>query len=280
MVKYKKIFIIGILTGILIFLGLSIFKIIDPFYVDDGKNRIYDEAGLLTEDEKLSLSKKINKYSQKRNLDIVIYTANEDYTDEVKIMANEKYIDNVQVFANEFHDSLDGGKHNPYVMLTINMYDRDVNVTSYNSAENNIDVERATKIRKYITPSLSEGDYYKAFDKFINKSYKYLGIRLGVNPDSIFLNDFILIIISFIVGLFGIGSMLAEVRFNKKPKLIQIDASLANIVDKKDNYIRTSTTKTRIVKNDNSSGGGGSFGGGSSGSTSGGSSYSGSSGKF
>ena len=59
------------------------------------------------------------------------------------------------------------------------------------------------------------------------------------------------------------------------------DFSSSRVVDRRDNYLRTSVTKTRKPSSDNNSSGGGFSGGGSSGgTTSGGHSHSGSRGGF
>lgn len=270
MVKNKKGIMIILLLVLL--LAFFVFKLVDPFYVDDGENRIYDEANLLTEDEKNLLSKKANKYSQKRDMDIYIYTSNEAYDGDV------------QNFANDFYDKIDSGQYRDGVLITLNMKTRYINISGYNKGSKYMDSSRASRLREYISSDFTSGNYYRGFDKYLDKTYKYLGVRPGANPDSIFLNNIVLLAMSLLAGGFGVGAMLGEVRGSKRSGINYRDANTSRIIDKKDTYLTTNVTRTRIIRNDSGprGGSGGSFGGGgsSSGTTSGGNTYSGSSGKF
>ncbi len=59
-----------------------------------------------------------------------------------------------------------------------------------------------------------------------------------------------------------------------------MDFSNSKVINRRDNYLRTSVTKTRKPSNNNKSSGGGFGGGGGGGTTSGGHSHSGSRGSF
>ncbi len=157
------------------------------------------------------------------------------------------------------------------------MKEREFNVRGYN--ENGyIDNSRANKLSDYIFREVAKGEYYKGMDKFISKSYKYLGVRPGLNPESIFFNNFILLGFSLLVGGIGVGSMLGGLLSNKPTGISYRNANNSRIIDKNDNFITTNVTRTKIIRNDSSGGsGGGSSGGSSGGTTSGGNRVGGSS---
>ncbi|MBW8349761.1 TPM domain-containing protein [Bacillus sp. IITD106] len=232
------------------------------------EQKIYDYAGLLTDDQVQKLEAMANEYGAKRNTDFIILTTNGTEGKGAK-----KYMQ-------DFYDDKAPGYDKPHgnaAILTIDMEKRDVYLAGFYKAEKYLDDERLTQIREKITPDLSSGNYEQAFEDFIKTSYKYMGFRPGVNPDSLFFNIWFQIICSLglagiIVGIMAYNSG-GRVTINSST---YEDSNNSRVLDRRDIYIRTTTTKRR--KPSNNSSGGGSRGGG--GFTSGGHSHSGSGGKF
>lgn len=229
--------------------------------------KIYDNAGLLNDAQIQRLEKMANEYGAKRNTDFIILTKKD--ADGIDI---EKYM-------GDFYDETAPGYDQPHgntVILAIDMHERDVFLAGFKKAEKYLDSNRLDSIRGKITPDLSSGNYEHAFETFIKTSYKYMGFRPGVDPDSFFFNIWFQIICS--LGLAGI--IVGIMAYNSGGRITinsstYEDQNKSRVLDKSDVYIRTTTTKRRKPTN-NSSGGGGSGGG----ITGGGHSYSSSRGKF
>lgn len=233
------------------------------------KQRIYDYAGLLSESEVKELEALAEKYGEKRNTDFIILTTNNEENKDTK------------EFTQDFYDEQAPGYDRPHgntAILTLDMKKRNVYVAGFYKAKKYLDDDRADLVRKKITPELSDGNYYKAFDSFIKISSKYMGFRPGVNPDNIFFNIWFQIVAS--IGIAGavVGAMAyqsgGKVTVNART---YHDIENTRVNHKRDQYIRTTTTKRRKPSNKSSGGG---FSGGGGGVTRGGHSHSGSIGKF
>lgn len=234
------------------------------------KQRIYDFAGLLTEEEINKLETISNKYSVKMNTDMIVLTTNDTKGKDVV-----KYME-------DFYDEKALGYDKPHgncAILTIDMQHREVYLAGFYKAEQYLDDSRLDLIRDKITPNLSKGNYYNAFRYFIETSYKYMKVRPGVNPDNILFDLWFQIIASLAIAGIVVGIMAhnsgGKVTVNNATYL---DFNNSKVIKRRDNYIRTSITKTEKPSSNNSSGG--SIGGGGGGVTSGGHSHSGSRGSF
>lgn len=232
------------------------------------KTLIYDEAGLLNQDEYHELNLMANEYGAERETDIIIYTSNNDENMDVVVMTEDFYDDKAPGY-----DKL----HRNAVILTMDMRNRDVYIAGFYKAEEYLDNERVNKIREKITPDLSNGDYKLAFEKYIKTAHKYMGFEPGVNPDNILFNGWFQLAVSL-----GVGGMIVTMMAYRSGGRVTVnrqtyeDASTSGILDSQDQYTRTTTTKRKIERNN----GGGSGGRGGGGTTGGGHSHSGSRGSF
>lgn len=240
---------------------------------NESKQRIYDYANLLTPEEVEDLENLSNKYSNRREVDIIILTTNN---------TEGKYVVN---YMQEFYEEKALGYDKPHgnvAILTLDMENRDVYVSGFYKGKEYLDDNRSDMVRRKISPSLSNGDYYGGFNSFIKTTYKYMGIKPGVDPNNILFNIWFQLIVSLGIAGIVVGSM-----FYRSSGKMTInegtyrDSSSSRVISRRDNYIRTSVSKHRRPSNNNSRGGssgGGMSGGG--GTTSGGHSHSGSAGKF
>jgi len=212
------------------------------------------------------------KYSIKRETDFVILTTdNTNGKDVVKYM--EDFYDNMALGYNKPHGNT--------AIITIDMQHREVYLAGFYKAETYLSDYRLDLIRDKITPYLSNGDYYKAFSKFIKLGYKYMGMEPNVDPDNILFNLWFQIVVSLVIAGIIVGAM----AYNSGGRVTvsqgtYMDFSNSKVINRRDNYLRTSVTKTRKPSNNNKSSGGGFGGGGGGGTTSGGHSHSGSRGSF
>ncbi|AOZ94669.1 TPM domain-containing protein [Paenibacillus crassostreae] len=230
------------------------------------KTLIYDEAGLLTQDEYNELNVMANKYGAERETDIIIYTTN-----------NEDNVD-VMVMTQDFYDEQAPGydkAHGNAVILTMDMRNRDFYLAGFYKGKEYLDDGRLDKINAKITPDLANGDYKLAFEKYIKTAHRYMGFEPDVNPDNILFNGWFQLAVSLGVGGLVVGLMAyrsgGRVTVNRQT---YEDASTSGVLEHRDQYLRTTTTRQKIEKNN----GGGSGGGG--GTTGGGHSHSGSRGSF
>jgi uncharacterized protein len=235
----------------------------------EGNQKVYDFAGLLTKEETVSLEEISNKFSQKRQVDIIILTtADTEGKDVVKYME-------------DFYDEKGLGYDKPHgntAILTLDMEHRDVYVAGFYKGKEYLDDSRCDLIRQKITPDLSAGNYYEAFHSFMELSYRYMGIRPGVNPENILFKLWFQVLASLAAG----GIMVLIMAYNSGGRATTregtyLDSSNSGVVDKRDVFVRTTTTKRKNPNNESKGGGGSGMGGGISG---GGHSHSGSRGKF
>ncbi len=234
----------------------------------DSKNLIYDEANLLNEQEKSELNALANEYGAERQTDFVILTTNNTENQDVQLLTEDFYDEHALGFDKA---------HGNAVILTLDMYNRDIYLAGFYKAKDYLDSGRLDKIRNKITPDLTEGNYKLAFEKYINLSYKYMGYKPGVNPDNILFNIWFQLVAALAIGGVVVGVMTyrsgGRVTVNRAT---YEDSSTSSVIDRQDRYIRTTVTKRKIEKNNNNGGGGG----GGGGTSRGGHSHSGSRGSF
>lgn len=258
-----------LLACILVIVPLDLAGAAESSPASTDKQLIYDEAGLLTQEQVDRLNAMANEYGAERNTDIIIYTT-----------LNEEGID-VEILTEDFYDEHAPGYDKPHgnaVILTLDMDNRQIDLAGFYKAEEYLDNSRLTHIRGKITPDVTNGDYELAFEKYILTAHEYMGYRPGVNPESILFNIWFQLAVSLGIGAVVVGIMTyrsgGRVTVNRQT---YEDASTSGILDRQDRYLRTTVTKRKIERNNNNGGPGGGGGGGIS---KGGHSHSGSRGSF
>ncbi|MFP3391748.1 TPM domain-containing protein [Brevibacillus sp. SIMBA_040] len=234
----------------------------------EGKKLIFDEVGLLKQEEYKELTTLAKQYGEHRETDIIILTTNNDVSGDVIKMTED------------FYDEYAPGYDKPHgnaVILTLDMKNRDVYLAGFYKAKTYLDDERLDKIRNKITPDLNSGDYALAFQTYMQTVDKYMGYEPGVNPDNPLFNVWVQLGASSIIGGIIVAAMVFRsggcITINRRT---YEDANTSGILDRRDQYIRTTVTKQKIQRQESN----GSGGGGGGGTTSGGHSHSGSRGSF
>ena len=228
---------------------------------------VYDYAGLLTDSEKASLENLAAELSAERGIAFIILTTND---------TDGKYIKD---YMSDFVDNSEVGYESPggsTAIIALDMMNRDVYLAAFGNAKTYLDYKRLEKIREKVTPALSEGNYEKGFEQFIDQAHYYSGYEPGFNPDNLLYKFWFQLLVSVSIAAIAVGIMVA----NRGGRITvdnstYIDSDNSGVTNSRDTYITTHISKVKKPSNNNKGGGG--FGGGVSG---GGRSFSGSGGKF
>lgn len=117
-----------------------------------GRPRVYDGAGLLSENEVLSLSKKLEDLSRKHNMDILVLTS-----DSLNGMDTDDYAD-------DFYDY--NGYQDDGVLLFVSMSSREMYISTKGKGTEYVTDYGIDYIFEKISDNLSDGKYYDAFVKY------------------------------------------------------------------------------------------------------------------
>jgi uncharacterized protein len=197
---------------------------------------IYDNAGLLSTSEADYLDEMCTEYGNDAGIDIIILTHNDS-----NAVYAERYIEN-------FYDNMLYGDS---VILLVDMYNREVFIEGYGTAESKINSSRIDDILDKITPHISDEEYKTAFEKYIKLSAKYMNLK------PIYLRAWFQFIIAIAVGAITVAIM----AYNSGGKMTvgsntYMDPNHSGLIGRRDDYIRTQVTRVR-KPTQNSGGGGG-----------------------
>lgn len=252
-------------VGFFVFFFFFSFSIMTGTAASPDKQRIYDYANLLSKDDVEELETLSAQLSEKRETDFIILTTNDtEGKDVVKYMQ-------------DFYEEQALGYDKPHgnvAILTLDMQHREVYLAGFSKAKTYLDNERMNLIRERITPDLTDENYVKAFKTFMKKSDEYMEFKPGVNPENILFKWWFQLIASLSVGGLIVGIM----AYNTGGRMTVYEGTYrdnenSKILNRKDQYIRTTISKHKKPSSNNSGGGGGGI-------TSGGHSHSGSRGSF
>lgn len=167
-----------------------------------------------------------------------------------------KYMQNfTDQLAKEFNRKKDN-----MAVITLDMGDRWVDLAGFGRAETYLPDSRLDMIRGEITPSLSAGNYYEAFDLFFDFGDEYLD-----KHPNIFFNTFFQLALS--LGLAGAIVFFMAYTSGGRVTVTSrtyLDESNTKIIDKHDIYLRKTVTRKRKPSSKSGGGGGGISGGGRS----------------
>lgn len=220
------------------------------------KKLIYDQADLLTPQEEQSLTQLARQYAPEHQTDFIIYTSNNPEGRDVQLMTEDLY------------DRKAFGYNQPFgnaVILTMDMYNREVYLAGFGTAEHTLNNSRLDKVRSKITPELAAGNYEAAFAKYIQLSNEYMNYKLGTTPDNLLFKLWFQLLIAA-----AIGGIIVWIMAARSGGVVTVDrstyedSSVSGVLDSYDNYTHTTVTKHKIEKSSSSGGGGGTSSGGHS----------------
>ncbi len=218
-----------------------------------------DKAGLLNKSEASELVERLEVASDKNNYTFAIITT------------NDLQGVSIETYANNYYNSAIKGKNpsDDYVLLTVDMGSRKVNVRSMNLGSNrNLIESECSDIREYITSDLTGGYYYDAFSGFLNKSVEMVQKVDGTLPfpwlKALAISLVIGLVLSFIIVMILKKQLKSVAMRPDASDYIRPDS--LNIKSSHDFFLYSTVTKTAKPKNNDSGGGSRSSGGSSTGS--------------
>lgn len=273
-------------------------------------NYVYDEAELLSQEEYYLIEEMSSTYGKEAGIDIIILTHDNPNAKDGDLYIEDFYDQKV------YGTAYDGDS----AILLIDMSRRDIVIHGYGQAETYLHSKRINVIIEEITPYLTSGDYYQAFELFIQNSAAYMkddselnydhnyqyntpngnnGGSSGSYPggsnnyyydtnnnyngtvDSILTNVWFQLLISLVIGGIVVGVM----AYNSGGKITvgsstYMDQNHSGLIGRRDTYLHTHVTRVRRPQNNTPKGGGFNAGGFSGGVSSGGHSHSSGRGSF
>ena len=243
----------------------------------DASQKLYDFADILTDEEERILKEKIAAYIEKTNMDLVIVTFNEDFTEQQNI-----------AYADDFYDyndfALDYENYSGTILIrNTNKFDPYYYMGTTGNARLYYD-DRLDYILDSIYYDIKSGNYLKAFNNYIGYLNLYYdkgisetmkGYEIGEKGQLV---EKYVVPYKFILIGASIATLITMLILVSKNKMVKKSTEANSYMDKnsikyrkKDKKLISSNTVSHVNSSNSSGGGhgGGSFGGGHIGSSGG-----------
>ena len=174
-----------------------------------------------------------------------------DYTDGYIGRYVEQVYDEMGLGYGENHDG---------ILLLVCMSTREYRILSNGFAASAITMDAIDKIGDYITPDLSDGYYFDAFEKFADKCEYYLDGYLNGFPFDFLKFGLISLGVGAAVGLITVLIMKAQLKSvrRKQDANVYVKSGSMHITRAGDYFLYRNLSKTARQTNNSSSSGGGS----------------------
>jgi uncharacterized protein len=218
---------------------------------------IYDDAQLLSENQAAKLQDRLQELSDKYDTQIVVATLQSVNGGDADILA-EAFYDGKDL---GYGDSRDG------ILLIIMMDIREFRIVSNGEAAEALTPGRIDKITDAITPALSDGNYYEAFDTFADKCEYYLDGHINGFPFDAGKSLVIALVIGIVAGLIVANTLKAQLKSVRMQTRAHdyVKAGSMQLTHQSDLYLYRTVQQTRKQtsnSNSGSSGGSRNVGGG------------------
>ena len=248
-------------------ISVLIFIISFSFIVKANVNPVVDEAKLLSQDERDKLIEDIEKFRENYNIDAVIVTAND--------LQGKNTMD----YADDYYDynGYGLGDNKSGILLLIDMNDRKIWISTSGDAIEYFTDNRIDSIISDISKYLSNEEYFDACNIFLTDIQYYIdsGIPEGQYTYSEEENTLKIVLIALGVAAVVAGvTCIVVVNSYKNSKSVSsvnyVDNNSIVFTKRRDTFVNTFTTRTKIERNNSSGGSGSSTHRSSSGNTHGG----------
>lgn len=164
MKKISKLFCATACSAAVLAGGMSVYA--------ESEYKVYDEAGLLTDEEYSALENKLENISGKYGHDVIVYT-----TESMEGMTPEEYCEYLRY-------DLDAGINDSGIIYMISMEDRDYDVYSFGTMYNDIMIQSIIDdMTEDLQPYLTDGEYYTAFDRYADRVESEINQVLEYGPN-------------------------------------------------------------------------------------------------
>ena len=241
----------------------------------DASEKIYDFADILSSEEESELYNKALEYVKKTNMDLVILTIDEEFSDY-----------EIEDYAADFYDYNDFGinfsKYSGIILVrNVNSYNRYFNIYTFGEAQRYYDYDTCEAILDAIYDELRNDYYLDGFSRFISLSDYYFekgpdeDIYVDDNGYAYYKRTYRVPygLAAFISGLATLITMIILVKKNKMIKKetlasVYVNKDSIKYRNRVDQFLHSHTSSYTISHNSGGGGSGGSFS--SSGSSGGG----------
>lgn len=239
----------------------------------DAKEKVYDYANILTDEEETNLYNSISDYVSKSNMDMVVLTTDLAYSEE-----------QLETYATDFYDYNDFGLNfdlysGVIIIINMNDYNRYYNIYTFGNAQLYYPYERCETILDDINMDMKNSNYYSALDSYVNETSSYYKSGIPDEYKNYYVDDMVSLkknytipwLIAFltagIVTSITISILVSKNKMVKKASIASeyLNKESVNYTNRNDQFV---TSHTAVIKISTSSGSGGGFS--SSGSSGGG----------
>lgn len=250
--------------GILIFI-ISLLFIPNAFALDTSI-KVYDDAGLLSYDERVKLQEEAKEFVEKYNMDIVLVTTSNSYPSGTTAYADDFY---------DYNGFGIGNTNDGLLLLIDRTYGyNDLWISTTGEAILVYDDNRIDNILDNIVLQKDNG-YYAMFSTFISEASYYAEKGKAPSNNGYYINEngdmvhkrtfpwFMITIVSLIVPSVIVGILVSKNKMIKKETTasVYLDQSSVKYTRKEDRFITTHTSSVYVPRN---TGGGSSHSGGGS----------------
>ena len=141
----------------------------------EGEQRVFDLAGLLTEDEEAALQSRIDGLAEEYGQDIGIVTVEDE-----SVMSTQE-------FADEFYENsgMGIGENRTGVLFCLDMYNRETYISTAGDMIDIIDDQRREEIFDAQMDCLANGDYMGAFSEALDYTERFIVMGVADNHTGI-----------------------------------------------------------------------------------------------
>lgn len=246
--KKCKIFVASFLAFILV--------IFSSFTALAAQNpRLIDNADLLSDGEESKILSILDAKSEELQFDIVIVTVESTGNKSAQEFADDFYDYNGYGFGEDFDGTL----------FLVDMTNRQWAVSTCGEGEYIIDDFALDEIEELCIPDLTAGDYYSAFNSYINITEEYI---IDDNTFPLFSILFFSVAAGFIIALIVVSVMKSKLKSVRKQLYagVYTKENSFTVTQSRDIYLYSHVTRTAKPKNNSHSSSSGRSHGGRSGS--------------
>lgn len=248
-------------------ISIVIFILSFNLIVKANVNPVVDDAKLLSQNEVQKLREDIENFREKYNMDAVIVTSMD--------LEGKSTMD----YADDYYDynGYGLGDNKSGILLLIDMNDRKIWISTSGDAIEYFTDNRIDSIISDISKYLSDAEYFEACNIFLNNIKYYIDSGIPEGQYTYSEEEHTLKIVLIALGVAAIvagGTCIVVVNSYKNSKSVSsinyIDNNSIVFTKRRDIFVNTFTTKTKIERNNSSGGNGSSTHSSSSGNTHGG----------